>query len=164
MVMTPLELIAQKKAQASRFANESGAVGEQRAVVAMERWVPRPKGRGLQLLLKELAATGVLIKGSSFDALALPVPIDVTNSDQLRAHLNEIVFIEIKSSNQSRVRPGFNGFFFALTESEISAAEQLGGRHRVALFNAITGEMLMTSVPEILSRAKSTNWQVSVQL
>jgi hypothetical protein len=30
--------------------------------------------------------------------------------------------------------------------------------------NKATGTMLLTSVPEILARAKSTNWQVSVQL
>jgi len=73
-------------------------------------------------------------------------------------------FIEIKSANQSRVKPGFNGFFFALTESEISAADQLKERHRVALYNKVTGEVLLTSVTEILARAKSSTWQVSVQL
>ena len=67
-------------------------------------------------------------------------------------------------ANQTRVQPGFKGFFFALTESEIAAAERLGSRHRVALFNNSTGELLITSVPEIISRAKSMNWQLSVQL
>ena len=73
-------------------------------------------------------------------------------------------FVEIKSANQARVKPGFSGFFFALTESEIVAAEALGKRHLVALYNKLTGELCLTSVPEILARAKSSNWQLSVQL
>ena len=63
-----------------------------------------------------------------------------------------------------RVRPDFSGFFFALAEGELIASEALGSRHRVMLLNKATGTMLLTSVPEILMRAKSTNWQVSVQL
>jgi hypothetical protein len=41
------------------------------------------------------------------------------------------------------VQPGFEGFFFALTENEIAASEQLGPRHRVGLFNRITGKLLL---------------------
>lgn len=58
----------------------------------------------------------------------------------------------------------FSGFFFALTEGEIAASEALGIRHRVALFNKLTGNIKMTSVVEIVAAAKSTNWQLSVQL
>ncbi|GAB3836001.1 hypothetical protein GCM10028821_33690 [Hymenobacter jeollabukensis] len=75
-----------------------------------------------------------------------------------------MVFIEIKTANQARVKDDFSGFFFALTESEIAAAEALGTRHRVALFNNITGAALLTSVADIMARAKSSSWQVSVQL
>jgi len=130
----------------------------------MEQWIPRPKGPGLRILLEELADTGIVIKASSFDALAIPCPIDVTDRAQVRACLPAITFVEIKAANPPRVQPGFAGFFFALTESEIAAADQLGLRHRVALFNKLTGEMLLTSVSEILARTKSMNWQVSVQI
>jgi hypothetical protein len=58
----------------------------------------------------------------------------------------------------------FSGFFFALTESEIAAAELLGHRHRVALFNNLTGELLISSVPDIIARTRSMTWQLSVQL
>jgi diketogulonate reductase-like aldo/keto reductase len=75
-----------------------------------------------------------------------------------------MIFIEIKTSNQPRVKAGFEGFFFALTESEIAAADQLGQRHKVSLFNRLSGELPITSVSEILDRSKSLNWQVSVQL
>jgi hypothetical protein len=82
----------------------------------------------------------------------------------VRALLPQIAFIEIKTANQTRVQPGFAGFFFALTESEISAAELLGVRHRVALFNNLIGELLMSPVPDILARTRSMTWQLSVQL
>ncbi|RQQ15535.1 hypothetical protein DF107_09070 [Burkholderia stagnalis] len=75
-----------------------------------------------------------------------------------------MMFIEIKTANQKRVRSGFTGFFFALTEGEIAASEVLKERHCVALYNKLSNELLMTSVPAILARAKSMNWQVSIQL
>lgn len=162
--MTPLEVIVAKRAHLARLANQSGAAGEQGAILAMELWIPRPKGEALRILIEELAATGIAIRASSFDALALPSPFEISDRNRLRRHLPEITFIEIKTANQARVQPGFKGFFFALTESEIAAAEQLGSRHRVALFNNLTGELLITSVSEIISRTKSMNWQLSVQL
>lgn len=157
-------IIAQKRAHLQRLANTNGALGERGAVLAMKTWLPRPRRNELKLLLDLLAETGVRIRPSSFDAIAAPGPVDFRDIDRLRAQLDDLVFIEIKTANQDRVKPGFGGFFFALTESEISAAEALGSRHRVALFNNRTGEVLLTSVPEILARSRSTNWQVSVQL
>lgn len=162
--MTPLEVIAAKRAHLARLANEGGAAGEQLAILAMDRWIPRPRGASLRMLLEELANTGIIIKGSSFDALALPFDIDISDRQQVRTHIRSITFIEIKTANQPRVQPGFKGFFFAVTESEISAADQLGDRHRVALFNKNTGEILLTSIGDILTRAKSSTWQLSVQL
>lgn len=162
--MTPLEVIAAKREHLARLANTAGAAGEQQAIHSAESWVPRPRGAALRMLLEELAASGIVIKPSSFDALALPVPLDLTDREQVRNHLDTITFVEIKTANQPRVQPGFGGFFFALTESEIAAADQLGDRHRVALFNKNSGELLLTSVAEILARTKSMNWQVSVQL
>jgi hypothetical protein len=127
-------------------------------------WQPRPRGPLLRTLLEELAATGINIKGSSFDAIHLPSAIDFSDREQVRGAIADMVFIEIKTANQERVQPGFNGFFFALTESEIAAADALGARHRVALFNSRTEELLLTSVPEIIARTKSMTWQLSVQL
>ncbi|WP_181242603.1 hypothetical protein [Caulobacter vibrioides] len=162
--MDLFEIIAQKRAHLQRLANTNGALGEQGAVFAMQTWLPRPKGVALKALLAALAETGIHIRPSSFDAIAAPAPVDFHDQERLRAQLSDLVFIEIKTANQTRVKPGFAGFFFALTEGEIAAAEALGSRHRVALFNNQTGELLLTSVPEILGRSRSTNWQVSVQL
>lgn len=162
--MTPLEVVAEKRAQLDRLANQRGAAGERDIVLASEHWVPRPKGALLRALLAALNDTGIDIKASSFDALVVPPDLDITNIHALRARLSEITFIEIKTANQARVKPGFDGFFFALTENEIAAADALGNRHRVALYNKISGEVLLTSVPEIVARARSSTWQFSVQL
>lgn len=107
--------------------------GELSALGEMEHWVPRPRGAGLKVLLAALAETGVLIKRSAFDAIAFPTAeqIDFTDPDAVRTALPRMIFIEIKTANQERVRPGFSGFFFALTEGEIAAAEALKERHRV---------------------------------
>ena len=161
-----IEIIQAKHAHLERFANQSGAAGEAIALLEMEHWIQRPKGAQLKVLLAALGEIGIAIKGSSFDAIALPrsTQVDFSNGTEVRAALPSMCFVEIKTASQSRVKPGFAGFFFALTESEIVAAEQLGLRHRVALYNKLTGELLLTSVSEILTRKKSSTWQLSVQL
>lgn len=164
--MKPIEVIEAKKKHLARLANQSGAAGEVSAIESIENWVPRPRGKGLKVLLAALEAEGIKIKPSSFDAISLPSMsvIEFENMESVIATLHDMVFIEIKTANQSRVKDDFTGFFFALTESEITAAEALGERHKVALFNKVSGAMQLTSVPEILSRVKSSTWQVSVQL
>lgn len=161
-----LEVIKSKRTQLLRLANRNGAAGEVILVEKMACWMPRPTGRGLQTLLAALKESGVTIKSSSFDAIALPSchQIDFSDPMQVQRALPFMFFIEIKSANQKRVKPGFEGYFFALTESEISAAGQLGARHVVALYNKITEEVLLTSVSEVMTRARSSTWQVSIQL
>lgn len=162
--MEPIDLITGRRRHLERLANRSGARGEATALLTQPDWYPRPRGPELKTLLAALAADGIMIRPTSFDAIAAPRPLSFDDPSLLRGQLQQSTFIEIKTANQPRVKPGFAGFFFALTEAEIIAAEQLGPRHRVVLFNNLTGEMLSTSVPEILARSKSTNWQVSVQL
>lgn len=162
----PLELINLKREHVKRLANQKGAAGEAEVLATNVDFVARPKGRALDILMAALREIGVIVKRSSFCAIALPVGrvLDFTDAAAVRVSLPDMVFVEIKTANQARVRFDFSGFFFALTEGELIASEALGSRHRVMLLNKATGAMLLTSVPEILMRAKSTNWQVSVQL
>jgi hypothetical protein len=164
--MTPLELVKSKREHAARLANQRGAAGEQITLADMQHWMPRPSGMGLKVLLNELRDTGRVIKSTSFDAIHVPgiASIDFSQALAVRAALPDMTFIEIKSASQSRVKPGFAGFFFALTEGEIAAAEVLGSKYRVALYNKLTGELQLSSVQEIITRARSSNWQLSVQL
>ncbi|MUK71498.1 hypothetical protein GNP76_19155 [Aliivibrio fischeri] len=164
--MNPQEVIELKKKHLLRFANENGAKGEFESIEANEDWIPRPKGQQLKNILLALEQTGIVIKRSSFDAISIPsnIRIDFDDIESIMNFLPDITFIEIKSANQERVKDDFSGFFFALTENEISAAEQLGSRHKVALFNKITSKMVMTTVKDIVARSRSMTWQVSVQL
>lgn len=164
--MNPFEMIEAKRQHLARLTNQRGASGEVSVLLEMEHWVTRPRSIGLKVLLAALAESGVVIKGSSFDAIALPdgESVDFTDPIAVQTMLPKITFIEIKTANQERVREGFTGFFFALTEAEIAASEALGPKHRVALYNKLSRELLLTSIPEILARTKSMNWQLSVQL
>jgi hypothetical protein len=161
-----VELINLKRKHLKRLANKKGAAGEVEALARNSHFVPRPKGPALRVLMSELKKAGIDIKRSSFDAIAVPngVTLELADPISVRAALPVLVFVEIKTANQARVKPDFSGFFFAFTEGEITASDALGSRHCVMLLNQATGAMLLTSVPEILARAKSTTWQVSVQL
>lgn len=164
--MELLEIISAKRQHLDRLATTKGAAGEASAINEMEHWLPRPRGRELKALITALRDKGIEIKSSSFDAIAISegTTVDFSNTDSIATALPRMTFIEIKTANQPRVREDFSGFFFALTESEIAAAAALGEQHRVALYNKTSGEILLTSVPELISRARSTNWQVSIQL
>lgn len=162
--MTPLELIMARQRHLNRFASEGGVQGERNAILLNAAWTPRPKGEQLRILLDALLRIGKPIKASSFDALAVPDCVNLSDPTSVEAHLTEITFIEIKTANQPRVKPGFRGFFFALTENEIAASAALGNQHCVALFNSITNEIMLTSVAEIVNRSSSRTWQLSLQL
>jgi hypothetical protein len=161
-----IDIIGAKRQHLERLANQKGAAGEIAVVGANGHWVSRPKGKALKVLMSALRESGILIKPSSFDAIAIPnaIQVDFRNIASVTAGLQHMVFVEIKTANQSRVKADFSGFFFALTENEITASDVLGARHRVLLYNRTTDSRLLTSVPEIIARARSTTWQVSVQL
>ncbi|HET8815957.1 MAG TPA: hypothetical protein VFM61_00750, partial [Pseudidiomarina sp.] len=149
-----------------RLANESGASGELSAVADSDNWYRRPKGNELKILLEVLLEKGISIKARSFDAISLPsgFSVDFSDRESIASNFDDMCFIEIKTASQNRVKSDFSGFFFALTENEIMASKALGERHRVALYNKHTGNIVLTTVSKILDDAKSTTWQVSVQL
>lgn len=164
--MKPIELIMAKRKHLNRLAAQKGSAGEMGIINKTSDWIQRPKGKKLKNLLQVLQIKNITIKGTSFDAISIPNGqiIDFYNPESIENALPNMVFIEIKTSNQKRVLPGFSGYFFALTEAEIEASEVLGVKHQVALYNGITGELLITNVQEIINRSKSKTWQLSVQL
>lgn len=161
---TIAELLESKRVHVLRLSNQSGASGEADLLLLKKNLVPRPKGAARRILLEALEEIGISIKKTSFDAIITSSPIDFDDAEQVRSNINDMIFVEIKSANQKRVKTDFSGFFFAITEGEIEASEKLGGRHKVFLYNKKNKHILVTSIPEILSRSKSMNWQVSVQL
>lgn len=164
--MNPAELIDLKRSHARRLANQNGASGEGLVLNSDRQLIKRPTGKQLQNLLAALAETGIQIRKTSFDALSVPADtvLDLDDIESVRAAVAGLVFVEIKTASQPRVKSDFSGFFFAFTEGELLAAEALGSRHRVILVNRETRQTLETTIAELLDRARSTNWQVSVQL
>lgn len=162
--MTLSDIIAEMNIRVEQLSAQLGAAGEELVINSIDELIRRPKGQKLQNIIDELALTGVDIKGSSFDAIYSSEPVDLDDTESIKDRLNDIIFVEIKTTRKKNIGPNFEGFFFALTENEISAAEQLGERHRVLLYNMNNGASQLTSVPEIWKRSSSINWQVSVQL
>ena len=160
-----MNIIKNKKIHKARFSNKNGSNSEQ-ILIEKNNWLPRPKGKDLKLLLKLLSKSGAKIKPSSFDAIYYPKKRKINFNDEssLQAILEELIFIEIKSANQDRVKDDFTGYFFAITENEINAAKKLGDRHKVVLYNRKTEKLHLTSVSELIARAKSKSWQLSIQL
>ncbi len=164
--MDIIDILRLRKEHVNRLSNTSGSKGEDLAIQKNQQWFERPKAKELNNLLTLLSESGINIKRTSFDAIELPVGVSIDFSclNSIRAALPLMTFIEIKTTNKESVKEDFTGYFFAFTEGELHAAEQLGERHKVALVNKRTDNIVMSSIPELLARAKSMNWQVSVQL
>ncbi|MEQ9870519.1 hypothetical protein ABRP77_14895 [Pectobacterium odoriferum] len=166
--MSLLDLIESKKAHIARFSSENGISGERSLLDSQALWIKRPKGKEMKNLLAALKQfEDIEIKASSFDFISIPenITVDFSDVSSLSDILKSLTFIELKTCNQKRVTtPEFKNFFFAITENEITAAELLGDRHKVVLHNKKTGDKLLTTVHEIINRANSKNWQLSVSL
>lgn len=159
-------LLAARHVHRERLSNRTGAHGESEVVAIHNRFLPRPKGADLARLLAALKETGITIKKSSFDAIAVPdgIEVDFTSPASLQAAVSLMTFIEIKTSTQERVGPNFENFLFSFPECEILAAEVLGDRHQVLLYNKLNGIHLFSTVPALLARARSKTWQLTTQL
>lgn len=166
--MSLLKLIESKRAHIARYSSENGILGERSSLDSQALWIKRPKGKEMKNLLAALKQfENIEIKASSFDFISIPenVSVDFSDVSSLSDILKSLTFIELKTCNQKRVTtPDFKNFFFAITENEIIASELLGDRHKVVLHNKITGHKLVTTIPEIINRANSKNWQLSVSL
>jgi hypothetical protein len=115
VVQRPVDLINLKREHVKRLANQNGAAGEADVLAANVHYVAQPKGRGLDVLMDALKESGIVVKRSSFDAIALPHAsvVNFIDKDAVKANLEDMVFVEIKTTSQARVRPDFSGFFFA---------------------------------------------------
>src|ERR1700735_4950910 len=98
------DLLEIKREHVKRLANTNGAAGEASVVTKHSLIVKRPKGILLKHLLAALAETGIFIKGSSFDVIALPEEqkVNFSDMDSIRAALPLMKFIEVKTANQKR--------------------------------------------------------------
>jgi hypothetical protein len=159
------ELLAGRRKHVKRLSNQKGANAEL-GLFESGKYKKRPTGKEMKALLEAFVARKLNVKKSGFDAILVPegITVDFSNTKSILASFDLLKFIEIKSTSKEKVKPGFGGYYFAFTESEMEAAEALGAQHMVLLVNTITGEKLATTIPELLKRASSKTWQMSVQL
>lgn len=166
--MDLLELIKLKNMHISRFSSENGKLGERSMLGSQVSWIQRPKGKEMRNLLAVLKQVeGIEIKGTSFDFICSPSDktVDFNDINLLSDIIHSLTFIELKTCNQTKVTTSdFKNFFFAITENEMKSAQLLGDRYKVFLYHGITGALLETTVQEIIERASSKNWQLSVSL
>lgn len=166
MTTSITDLLEARRSHLARLAASNGASGETSVLSVSENWIPRPKGQQSKNLRAALEESGIRIKPTAFDMISLPGgrTANFDSIEDLREVLPDMIFVEVKTATQDRVKAGFANFFFAFTENEISAAAQLGARYKVALYNSRTKELVIASLPDIMARAGSTTWQVSIQL
>lgn len=166
MTTSITDLLEARRSQLARLATNNGLAGETSVLSLSENCIPRPKGKQSKNLRAALEESGIRIKSTAFDMILLPAgrKVDFDSIEDLREALPDMTFVEIKTATQARVKEGFANFFFAFTENEISAAAQLGTRYKVALYNSRTKELLIASLSDIVARAGSITWQVSIQL
>jgi len=103
-------ILGLKREHLQRLASAKSAAGEVAVVQANAQWIRRPKGAGLQAILLALRARGISIKPSSFDAIVVPalLEVDFSNQASVSAALPHLLFVEIKTANQLRVKSGFS--------------------------------------------------------
>lgn len=169
MTLTEIVDLAKKVSSRQRGKNNagSGAAAEKKALETFS-WSRRPIGKEMINLLAVLHQNRKFIDPTSFDALTTKngEEINFKSVDALSEIFDSLIFIEIKSGNQERLKEDFTDFFFALTYKEIQAALILEKQHMVVLLNTKPGKenILYTNVTALLERATSMNWQLSIQL
>lgn len=70
-------LLRGRREHLDRFANTRGSAGERTVLNEQSEWLPRPNGKARDNLMEALKSSGVQIKPSSFDAIALPPGVRV---------------------------------------------------------------------------------------
>lgn len=150
--------------------NTTGARGERRIVQVHPHRVKRPNGHGLQFLLNAMADIGYPdIPPTGFDAVDIPQEaheggFTFSSNRMVREWCEHFRFVEVKTCTQERADDGFGRFLFGFPYAEIRAAEILGDRYIVVLYNSLTGQIRESSLPDLLGRASSKAWQLTVQL
>lgn len=162
---------SKKKPHQNRSSTTSGIAGEKELLEKHPDWVSRPTGQGMKNLLCALSEElNINIKGTSFDFLSREkldknTKLNFKSIEDLKEIVRLLVFVEVKTTKRDNIKsPDFKGYFFGITENEISAANQLGDSYVFYLYHRKKHWLLKTSLQEILNRATSLNRTISVNL
>lgn len=135
-------------------------------VMALEGLWPRPLGKSMAALILVLKEMGKNIKKTSFDCLHIEkgARIDFRDQASIRANLDKICFVEIKTTSRSDLGPDFDRYYCSVTQSEIDASRRLGKQYMVLVYNLLTGARMWLTMAELLARAKAVTPCYSIRL
>ena len=103
-----------------------------------------------------------MIYGKVFDILRVKTNIELTDENEIRRHLDEIILYEIKSTSKANIWADFRGYFFSLSTAELLVAQNLGPRYRFAFVNTRTRTHMELSLPALFARSRGIypSWSV----
>ena len=112
-----------------------------------------PTAKQKRLLLVEFARRNLVVYGKAFDVVRVAGSLNLDDSAEIAAKLDNIVLCEVKSSNRE-LPDDFRGYFFALTTAELLVAQNLKGRFKFIFVNTVAGTFMELTLQEVFARAR----------
>ena len=121
-----------------------------------------------------LAALGLadneLFGARSFDAIMLPKPTEPINTSTLSSYVEQILLVEMKTTEKPIKDASLAGFFFGATQREYDLAKKLGEKFRFAfvvlnsdnIYGRPFGVLLTLNEVERRTRTKRIQYQVNL--
>lgn len=156
-----------------KITTQNGAEGEANfSSIALKLFpeykiVRRPVGAARKAFIEVTSELELDIPVTGFDFIGIPTKVNLPLNEKevWTENILDMIFIEVKTSKQTRTKADFSNFLFSITHKEERVAEAVGPeKHRVVLVNSLTGVTCVTSIKELLLRAKSISRQITVQL
>ena len=109
-----------------------------------------------------MAEEGQVVYGDAFDVVKAPVAVDLDDMEALRKVVNELVFYEVKSTNVTKVKANWNGYFFSLSTAELLSAQSLKDWFRFIFVNTVTGSTDEMTLNGVFQRARAAypTWSI----
>jgi hypothetical protein len=96
----------------------------------------------------------MIVYGRGFDMVKLAAPVDLNKLSDIESNLSAIQLIEVKSTNKSKVKESFQGYFFGLTAAEVLVAQNLKRQFRFVMVNTLTKHHMELDIKELFGKAR----------
>lgn len=155
-----------KKSKANRAVEDAGLI-----VLLRDKRFQAPSTELRKSIIRHLGLDGTKDYGHrSFDAIMTPKLGHEVKEDNLSLHIDDIVLVEMKTTEKPIKDANLFGFFFGATEREFKLAEKLGDRYKFAFVvlndNNIYGKpfAVLLSLEELKPRIRSDRIQRQINL
>ena len=155
------------KSKRNRIVEKAGL----QDVLLRDKRFQAPTTETKKAILKALGLGDTKLYGSqSFDAIMLPQATEPIDETTLPRHLEQIVFVEMKTTKKPIKDAGLAGFFFGATQRAYALAAKLGEKFRFAfvvlnsanVYGKPFAVLLTLSELEHRTRAKRIQYQVNL--